>query len=432
MTTKADRTATRDPQHIVHIGFHASEADAVDFDSDHLTAIMPRASAARLPEELAARFARIVLLDLPDSDDMDKYEHAFDRTCELADSLAAEYGPPAAVVGIYEHTTLPAARLREHFGIRGTSVRAAMLCRDKVPMKEAMAAAGLPVPRFLAVGPDTGRAELESFVRATTGPVVLKPRSQAASMGVLILDDAAELLDLAAAGSLEEGFEAEDFIDGPVYHIDAVVRDGAMRWFCASRYLKTCFEFQHRNTYLAAVTADDPALVARIRAFTTTVLDVLGLRDSVIHLELFHTSDDKLIFLEIGNRFGGAGIGWHQHAVFGIDLAREAVLACMGRQSEVREPTTMLDHPDYASSGWLLMPLTAMESRMVTGITGLDELPDSVLSTKIPAVGEVLEVSGSVWPNSGGFLIGGQSAGEVEKDMMQIINTYSLITAHTT
>lgn len=433
-TDRATATEVHAGQHIVHVGFHASEAHAVDFDADRVTVVLPRASAARLPEELAARFARVALLDLPASGDvsnadLDTYDRNFDRIRAVVESLAAEFGPPAAIVGLYEHTTLPAARLREHFGLQGTSVRTAVLCRDKVPMKQAVAAAGIPVPRFLAVGPDTGRAELEAFAHRAPGRVVLKPRSQAASIGVHILDDAAALLGLAAEGGLEAGYEAEEFIDGSIYHIDGVVRDGLLRWFCASRYLDTCFDFQHGNAPLAAVTPDDPALVARIRAFTTTVLRTLGLRDSVIHLELFHTPGDELVFLEIGNRFGGAGISWHQRTVFGVDLAREAVLACMGRPSEVSTPRTMLDHRDPASSGWLYLPLNVPEPRVVSRITGLEDLPDSVLGSRVPAVGDVLRGTGDVWPNTGGFLVGGPSPTEVEKDMARIVDTYALTTA---
>lgn len=416
-------------RHIVHIGFHASEAHTVDFDADHVTAVMARGSRARLPEELASRFARIALLDLPDSADLDTYDRAFDRMRELVDELAADFGPPDAIVALYEHTTLPAARLREHFGVPGTRVRTALLCRDKVPMKEAVAAAGVSVPRFLAVGPATGQAELKEFVgQLPPGPIVLKPRSQGASIGVRILDSADELLAIAAEGGIEAGHEAEEFVAGSIYHIDGVVRDAGMRWFCASRYLDTCFNFQHGNQPLAAVTSDDPALTARMREFTTTVLDALGLTDSTFHLELFHTPDDELVFLEIGNRFGGAGISWHQRTVFGVDLAKEAMLACMGRPSELSAPRTMLDQRDPGASGWLYMPLAAQGPRQVLGVTGLDELPDSVVDADIPAAGDVLNGKGDVWRTAGRFLVGGDSAASVERSMGRIVDTYTLTT----
>lgn len=423
---------TAGKRHVVHIGFHASEAHTVDFDADHVTAVMARGSRSRLPEELASRFARIALLDLPDSADLDTYDRAFDAMRGLVDGLAAEFGPPDAIVALYEHTTLPAARLREHYGVPGTSVRTALLCRDKVPMKEAVAAAGLPVPRFLPVGPETPRAELAAFLDALPpGRVVLKPRSQGASIGVRILGGAGELLALAAEGGIGENHEADEFVEGSIYHIDGVVRDSAMRWFCASRYLDTCFDFQHGDKPLAAVTSDDPELVARMRAFTGTVLEALGLTDSTFHLELFHTPADELVFLEIGNRFGGAGIAWHQRTVFGVDLAREAVLACTGRPSGLAGSRTMLDQPDPGASGWLYMPLSARGPVHVLDVTGLDELPElpgSVLDADLPAVGDVLNGGGTVWRTGGRFLVGGPTEAAVEQSMGRITDTYTLTT----
>ncbi|MEW2632759.1 hypothetical protein AB0903_14145 [Streptomyces sp. NPDC048389] len=418
---------TAGKQHVVHIGFHASEARTVDFDTDHVTVVMSRVSAARLPADLASRFARIVVLDLPDSDDLDTYDRAVDRMGELVADLIAEFGQPAGIVGLYEHTTLPAARLRERFGVSGTDARTALLCRDKVPMKEALSGTGIRVPRFLAVGPDTGRAELAAFAAEVPGRIVLKPRSQGASIGVRILDGAAELLALAEAGGIEEGYEAEEFVDGSIHHIDGVVRDGGMRWFCASRYLDTCFDFQHGTAPLAAVTPDRPELVARMREFTEVVVEALGLRDSTIHLELFHTPDDELVFLEIGNRFGGAGINWHHREVFGVDLAREAVLACLGRPSELATPRIMLDQRGVGASGWLYMPGVSGIVR-VLAVNGLDGLPGSVVGVSTPAVGDLLDAGGQTWATTGKFLVSGESTAAVEQDMTRIVNTYTLET----
>ncbi|MBU7597459.1 hypothetical protein JGS22_007420 [Streptomyces sp. P38-E01] len=416
-------------RHVVHIGFHASEAHTIDFDADHVTAVMARGSRSRLPDELASRFARIALLDLPDSTDLETYDRAIDRMRELVDELAADFGPPDAIVALYEHTTLPAARLREHFEVSGTSVRTALLCRDKVPMKEALASAGVPVPRFLAVSPRTWNNELSDFVgQLPPGPIVLKPRSQGASIGVRILESGTELLALAAEGGIEEGYEVEEFVQGSIYHIDGVVRDGDLRWFCTSRYLDTCFNFQHGNQPLAAVSSDDPELTERMRTFTAQVLHALALTESTFHLELFHTPDDRLVFLEIGNRFGGAGISWHQRTVFGVDLAKEAVLACMGLPSEVATPRTMLDTPGHGASGWLYMPLDPDGPVRVLDVTGVDELPSTVLSADIPEVGDVLNGRGNVWRTGGRFLVGGSSEASVEESMGRIVDTYTVTT----
>jgi biotin carboxylase len=413
--------------HVVHVGFHTAEADAAGFDAHTVTAVMRRESAARLPPALAERFARIAVLDLPDSDDLEAYDRAIDPMVELITDLAGEFGGPAAIVGLYEHTTLPAARLREHFGVPGTDVRTATLCRDKVRMKQALEAVGVRVPRFLAVDPDTSREELERFARTMPGRIVLKPRSQGASFGVRILDGAADLLALAADGRIEHGYEAEEFIEGTILHLDGIVRDGAIRWFSASKYLDSCYSFQYEGVPLASVTLDAPVLAARTFEFTTHVLRGLGLTDSAFHLEAFLTSGGELVFLEIGNRFGGAGVPDQQRVIYGVDLRREAVLACTGGLSELAVPATALDHPGVGASGWLYMPLAERRRCRVTGIHGLDSLPASVVRADIPAVGDVLNDSPDIWPTAGRFLLRATSTAAVERDMTKIAETYSVI-----
>jgi hypothetical protein len=87
----------------------------------------------------------------------------------------------------------------------------------------------------------------------------------------------------------------------------------------------------------------------------------------------------------------------------------------------------MLDHAD--SSGWLYVPLTVQEPQVVTRVTGLGELPGSILDSSTPVVGDVLRADGDVWPNAGRFLVGGRTSAEVEQAMTQIIATYAVTTA---
>ncbi|OLR91882.1 hypothetical protein [Actinokineospora bangkokensis] len=415
-------------KHVLCVGFHASEAHAVDFDDHVVTAVMPKGSAARLPEEVAARFAAIATFDLPDIDDLDNYDRAADTIRESAAELVAEFGAPDAIVGLYEHTTLPAARLRDHFGVQGTNARSALLCRDKVAMKEALAEAGVRVPRHLAVDPGTPRDVLAEFAAAVPGRLVLKPRSQGASMGVSVLGGAAELLAEHDAGRIEEGYEVEEFVDGDIYHSDGVVRDGKLIWYCPSRYATTAFSFQHERVPMVSVTPDDPGLVARMFDYAQSVATALGLVDSAFHLELFHTPDDELVFLEIGNRFGGAGVPVHLREVFGVDMPREAVLACLGEPSELPGGPTMLDFPGIGASGWLFVPLDEPGPCRVLEVRGLDDLPASVVHADTPAVGELLNDPPDTWSTAGRFFVAAGSTAEVERDLAAAAARYSITT----
>lgn len=80
-------------------------------------------------------FARVVVSDSDDPSDTTGYERQLDTIIKLADELAVEFGPPRAVVGIFEHTVYPAAVLRERFGLAGTPAEVALRCRDKVEVK---------------------------------------------------------------------------------------------------------------------------------------------------------------------------------------------------------------------------------------------------------------------------------------------------------
>lgn len=415
-------------KHVICVGFHTAEAHAVDFEDHAVTAVMPKGSAARLHPEVVDRFARIGLLDLPNSDDLDEYDRAVDRIREVACELADEFGPPAAIIGLYEHTTLPAARLREHFDVRGTNVRTALLCRDKVQMKQVLSEAGLRVPRFLALGPDTSLEDLRRFAREVPGRLVLKPRSQAASIGVRILDRAEDLLSLESAGAIDAGYEAEEFVEGSVFHLDGIVRDGVIRWLCPSRYVSTAFAFQHQSAPMISVTLDDRSLVTRIADFTASVLRGIGLTDSAFHLELFHTPGDELVFLEIGNRFGGAAVPVQHRLCYGIDLAREAVLACTGEPSKLAGPAVMLDRPGVRASGWLFIPLRETRRCRVAAVHGLDDLPGSVVWASTPAVADVLNDPPDVWNTAGRFVVSGESAASVERDLVRITEIYSIDT----
>ncbi|SFR28733.1 hypothetical protein SAMN04488564_11541 [Lentzea waywayandensis] len=415
-------------KHVVCVGFHASEAYAVDFDNYTVTVVMPKGSAARLPEAVAAKFADIKTLDMPDNDDLDNYDRAIDTMRGLVQQLVDEFGKPDAIIGLYEHTTLPAARLRDHFGVQGTNAHSALLCRDKVRMKEALAEQGVRVPRHLAVGPETSLGELGRFARSVPGRLVLKPRSQGASMGVRVLEAPEDLLALAVADGIEEGYEVEEFVDGWIYHSDGVVRDGELIWYCPTRYVTTAYAFQHERTPMVCATPDDRALVRRMFDYAQSVVTALGLVDSAFHLEMFHTPDDELVFLEIGNRFGGAGVPVHLREVFGVDMPREAVLACLREPSELTVPPMMVDFPGVGASGWVFVPLNEPDTCRVTAVNGLGELPASVVHSVTPEVGEVVNDPPDTWNTAGRFFVAGETTESVERDLAKIATSYSITT----
>jgi hypothetical protein len=418
---------TKRKEHIVHVGFNENYADSIDFDNYNVTVLLDRYTAEHLSKLVRKQFSRIGILDLPRRLDLDNYDRATDQMIALVEEFSKEFGAPSAIVGIYEYTTMPAARLREHFGVFGTDSRTALLFRDKVLMKEALRGV-VRLPRFWNLGSATPMADLQNIAADLPGKIVLKPKSQAASLGIEIFDGAADFLEYARTTGIQDDYEVEEFIEGSVCHFDGIIREGKIRFLSASKYLGDYFTFQHRGGPLASLSIEDPVLISRIFDFTDRVLETLGLRDSTFHLEAFQTPDDDLVFLEVGNRFGGAYTSNHIKAVYGVDLVEESIAACMNLPSTVEETVTNIDFAadGYGASGALYSALREKSRCRVKSIHGLDTCPDSVILSEIPNVGQVVNEHQGVFVGSGMFILAGESPDTIEQDMRKIIESYSV------
>lgn len=410
--------------HILHVGFAEAFCGAIDFEHDTVTVLLHRYRVERLPKHVLAQFARVAVFDTDDPSDIAGYEKQLGTILKLADELVAEFGPPRAVVGLFEHTVYPAAMLRDHFGVPGTRAQVALRCRDKVEMKRALQNSAVPVPRFWPVDTSTTAAELEGSLKGTLGRVVLKPRGQAGSVGVRVFDSPAEVLDHAATAGFEDGYELEEFVDGSVFHIDGLVRDGAVCFLSVSRYLGTCLDFEFESVPVGSVTLDDPDLLDRAANFTDAVLDQLRLSDSSFHLEAFLTPSDEFTFLEIACRFGGAGVPIQLRLVAGFDIVRESVLAAMGEPPEWTGPRTMAAAAPGAS-GMLWVPIPGRACGRVRRIRGLDSCPDSVVFSEIPSVGAKLS-PGGFYAAAGKFILAGPNTTSVQADIETLISTYAV------
>ena len=111
--------------------------------------------------------------------------------------------------------------------------------RDKTVMKDSVAAAGLRVPAFARL--DDHQA-MEELLAVPGFPVMLKPRTGAASNGCYRIDSR-EAFDQAIQSLESADYECEEFISGPIFHIDGIVQAGKFLFVKASRYLNTCYDF---------------------------------------------------------------------------------------------------------------------------------------------------------------------------------------------
>jgi hypothetical protein len=265
----------------------------------------------------------------------------------LRDALAAtahRHRPFERVLVFTEGLLLPIARLREQLGVPGPSVEEITPFRHKPAMKRAAERGGLPVAAWAPVNSaEEARPLLEKY-----GKVVIKPAQGSGSAAIRIVSSGEELatLDNDPGCDLTDS-QAEQFIDAPMLHVDAVVRRGRLHTVLTSRYLSSTLSHTTGNS-LVSVTVDDRELRRRTEDFTRRVIDVFAVRDSVLHLELFLLEDGRLVFNEVACRAGGAGVIPAVRAITGVSLYESMVRLALDQ-----DPAT--GYPRYGpAGGWLV------------------------------------------------------------------------------
>lgn len=150
-----------------------------------------------------------------------------DATVAAARALHRRW-PVDGVLCIAADVPLTVARVAHALGLPGLSLAAAALASDKLAMKRALAAAGVPVPAFRSV---ESLRDLRDGVAALGPQVVLKPVDGRGARGVLRLGPGCDLewaLAAARAASPSGRVMLERFVAGPQLSSESFVANGAI------------------------------------------------------------------------------------------------------------------------------------------------------------------------------------------------------------
>ncbi|MEV0648335.1 ATP-grasp domain-containing protein [Phytomonospora sp. NPDC050363] len=230
------------------------------------------------------------------------------------------------VVALHERAMTSAARLRTRFGLPGLSEDGVVLFRDKIAMKRAAAEAGILVP-------DHHRLDSIEDLRAV--PLdgrawVMKPRYGVGSKHVSVVTSLAEASERWSTVDPGPGqFEIEEFVEGDLFHCDAVVEGGSLGFAEVSRYLANPGEFGP-DGMAGSVNLPPGPFTRRVIALTAAVVAAFGFASGVLHLEVFRTDGDELVLLEVAARPGGGGIDRYLSLAHGVNIIEAAVRVELG------------------------------------------------------------------------------------------------------
>jgi biotin carboxylase len=233
------------------------------------------------------------------------------------------------VLSNWEPLVILAARLRERFGLPGMTVDQVTGFRDKMLMKDRVAAAGLRVPHAFKVRTER---EIREAAERIGFPLILKPIAGAGSADTYKVNSKAELENAIGAMRHVEVVSCEEYIDGEEFTYDTVSIGGKPAYENVAAYLPKPLIARSEEWISPVIITvrdmDQPRLKPGI-ALGRKVLTALGMGDGFTHMEWYLTKKGEAVFGEIGCRPGGAHLVDQMNYTGDIDLFREwARVAC--------------------------------------------------------------------------------------------------------
>jgi biotin carboxylase len=225
------------------------------------------------------------------------YRHPEDAAADIARFAAGT--PIAGVIPADDGTAVIAALAAERLDLPRNPAVAARRTANKLAQREALAAAGLPVPRFqpfpVAGGPEAPAA-------AVPYPCVLKPLGLSGSRGVIRADDAASfaaawrriaaILSAARAErrAREEGTAdrilVESFVPGPEVALEGLLRGGKLEVLALFDKPDPLDGPYFEETLYVTPSRHPAALQASVERTVAASAAALGLREGPVHAEL--------------------------------------------------------------------------------------------------------------------------------------------------
>ena len=243
------------------------------------------------------------------------------------------------IVALDDFDVETAALLREHLRVPGMGETTARYFRDKLAERMKARNFGILVPEFVHTVND---AQVAAFAAETPLPWILKPRSQAAAIGMKKIERAEDLGPaLDELGDRRSFYVLERFVPGDVFHVDAIVWDKAVVFQSMHRYGQPPFQVAHGGgIFTTTSVAKHDAAWTALERINRDVLATFGIVRGVTHTEFIRSeADGRFLFLETSARVGGAFIVDLVEAESGLNLWREwAKLEIAGEDGTYRVP----------------------------------------------------------------------------------------------
>ena len=310
------------------------------------------------------------------------------------------------IVTFVDDNLVLAAELAARLGLIYHTPEVARVLASKTLQREALAAAGVPGPRFWPLPGGLDRAALEAVAREIEFPAVLKPTAGSGSRGILSLTDLPALVeayDPEGEYVLEERLADDPESDqrfASYLSVESIVSQGVSDHVALCGRFPLAEPFRETGNFIpAAVNCD---MGARLFEITDQAIAALGIENAILHTEI-KLSPDGPKLIEVNGRLGGRP-PFVLRSVSGVNLFRAACEVALGL------PTGGIGIARCDGIAYWRMLQPPCDARRVRQVNGLGDLAgashvDSVRLSRAPGEevdwrdgtdGKVLTVCGRV------------------------------------
>ena len=233
------------------------------------------------------------------------------------------------VVGLDEFDVITAALTREHLQIDGMVSSYLRRFRDKLTMRKLAAYKGVPCPQFTGV---FNADAVSRFLSEVPAPWVVKPRHEVSAFGIRKCSSPSEVWDvlneLDGRNNWRDhpsNFVLERFVEGSVFHVDSVVKDGKVMACGVSQYGTAPFKVTHQGGVFTSYTLPYRSKERKeLEALNRGLLMAFEYERGVTHAEFLQSAETgEFYLLEVAARVGGAYIANVLEHASGFNLWRE-------------------------------------------------------------------------------------------------------------
>jgi biotin carboxylase len=288
------------------------------------------------------------------------------------DSLAARLAPlaPDGVITFVDDLLELTAALAARLGLPYHSEAVAATLADKVRQRAALAAAGVPGPRFWALEPGLDEPALAAVAAEIDYPAVLKPAAGSGSRGLRDVADADELLREYVRGTsaLVEEYLPDGAGDDPRFadylSLESVISHGRIWHAAVCGRFPLAHPFRETGNIIPA--AIGPDRYAELAAVTEASLRALGIRTGVVHTEIKLTDAGPRV-IEVNGRLGGRP-PFVLRSVSDLNLFRVACRLALG--DDIVRPGPA---PTRGVGFWLMLQ-PPEDARRLSAVAGIEEI----------------------------------------------------------